>query len=315
MATNLNLGGKTLLNATAKGGTKIGRAFLGGTRVYGQQFPLPAVSTNATESLVNGFTVVEFNGNGSFTPASTTTYEFFMVGQGGDGQDADNTPSSYGGGGGGGGEVVFGTITLTAGTTYNIDFDSAAIPKELTFAGIIAHEGGDGGTGNGLNNNGDNGYTSGIGTGGSGGGGAQDNTSTAGAAGTSDAGNGIVGSVYRYGNDGGVPHPTDGNGAGGGGGALGYGGDSQVDGTGGEGGAGYPNTWLGSTLYYGSGGGGYPSGVGSGGGGSAATSQYGSATLPRTNSGGGGGGVNDPSGASNSGGALGKVLIRYKKGS
>ena len=128
MATNLNLGTKVLLNPTSKGGTKIGRAFRGGQRVYGEQFPLPASSTGATESLVNGYTVVEFNGNGTFTPATTTTYEFFMVGQGGAGADASPTPSSFGGGGGGGGEVVYGSLTLTAGTTYNIDFDLSSIP-------------------------------------------------------------------------------------------------------------------------------------------------------------------------------------------
>jgi hypothetical protein len=263
---------------------------------------------------VFGYVVHEFTASANFIPAKTARYEFFMVGKGGYGQDAASTPSPYGGGGGGGGEVVLGVITLISGSSYFINFDPGSIPSELSFAGIIAYEGGRGGRGNSATTayNGDDGFSGGSGTGGSGGGGAiSTGGSLKGVGGDSDSAKGILNYIYRFGYKGGNANPTSGNGAGGGGGAGGLGGQALSNGTGGAGGAGYPNNWLGSTLYYGGGGGGYPSGTGNGGGGNAATTTGGSNGQPRANSGGGSGGVNDPFGTSYTA-ASGIVLIRYK---
>lgn len=312
MAKQLYLGGKALILPNSRGGEDIKRAYIGGQRVTGQAFPLPASSSGATESLVNGYTVVEFNGDGSFTPASTTTYEIFMVGAG----DAGNKGTvTRGGGGGGGGEVVVGSIILNAGTTYSVNI-GASSGDNTTFAGVTAYGGGQGGQGDGTSQSaidGDDGNTGGTGTGGSGGGGAVGTGGTSrGTGGASFSENGVVSGLYRYGNDGGPAHPTDGNAAGGGGGAGGQGGQA-TDTTGGEGGAGIENGWLGSTTYYGGGGGGFPSGVGNGGGASAPsnTSADGNDGTPNT----GGGGSGNAGGTLVGDGGSGKVLIRYRKGS
>ena len=63
MAKQLYLGGKALILPNSRGGQDIKRAYVGGKRLTGQAFPLPATFTAATESLVNGYTVVEFNGD------------------------------------------------------------------------------------------------------------------------------------------------------------------------------------------------------------------------------------------------------------
>jgi hypothetical protein len=260
---------------------------------------------------VFGYVVHEFTASGTFIPAKTARYEFFMVGRGGNGQDAASTPSSYGGGGGGGGEVILGAITLISASSYDIDFDENSIPSELSFAGIIAYQGGDGGDGNSSTTayNGQDGYSGGSGKGGSGGGGAiSTGGSLRGVGGDSNAAKGFVNYLYRFGYNGGNA-TIAGNGAAGGGGAGGNG--SNGGSSGGAGGQGYPNNWLGSTLYYGGGGGGYPSGTGNGGGGNASTTTNGSAGNPRDNSGGGGGGENNAT-SSNKEGALGIVLIRYR---
>ena len=261
---------------------------------------------------VGQYVVHEFTSSATFTPATTARYEFFMVGYGGAGGTTSPTPSTYGGAGGGGGEVVLGSVTLQSGSAYSITFDAASIPNEVSFAGITAYQGGNGGIANASSNaNGDDGSTGGTGTGGSGGGGAR-RDSTIGTGGNSSAENGIVNYLYRYGREGG--NAIDGrNGAAGGGGAGSEGGDADPNGTdGGDGGGGISNDWLGTPLVYGGGGGGYPSGQGSGGGGNAATSTNGNATSPRANSGGGGGGVNDPVTPGSNSGAEGIVLIRYR---
>jgi len=316
MAKQVYLGGKALILPNARGGSDIKRAYVGGERLLGQQFPLPASSSGANVTSVGGYDVVEFTSDGTFTPSSTLDYEIFMVGYGGDGQNAAATPTSYGGAGGGGGEVITGFVTLNAGTTYSVVFDDSSIPSEIRFAGITAHQGGDGGEGNSVTTayNGEDGETSGAGTGGSGGGGAISTGGSRGTEGESFAQNGAYNGLYRYGNDGGVPHPSSGNGAGGGGGAGSIGGEALSDGTGGDGGFGFTNNWLGSTLSYGGGGGGYPSGQGYGGGGNAASTSTGNASIPRANSGGGGGGTNDPTTPANGAGAAGIVLIRYRRG-
>lgn len=270
---------------------------------------IPTASGGIIHS-VGDYVVHEFTSSAAFIPAKTANYEFFMVGKGGAGQDALATPTIYGGGGGGGGEVITGVVRLVSGSSYNVNFDAGSTPSQMSFAGIIAYEGGDGGDGNSSTTsyNGQDGYSGGAGTGGSGGGGAKSTSGQNGLGGTSAAENGVVEYLYRYGHDGGDSTGA-GDGAGGGGGAGGDGGNTKSGGNGGDGGAGIANAWLGSTLYYGGGGGGYPSGLGVGGGANAATSTSGNAGSPRANSGGGGGGAN---GGSPSDGAFGILLIRYR---
>jgi hypothetical protein len=311
MAKSIYLGGKALILPNSRGGEDIKRAYLGGQRVVGQQYPLPASSTGDSVTTVDGFDVHQFTSNGTFTPATTLEYEIFMVGAGDAG---DKGTSTRGGGGGGGGEVVVGSIILNAGTTYSVNI-GAFSGDNTTFAGVTAYGGGQGGRGDGTSQSaidGDDGNTGGAGTGGSGGGGAVGTGGTArGTGGESFSENGIVSGLYRYGNDGGPTHPTDGNAAGGGGGAGGQGGQA-TDTTGGDGGGGIANNWLGSTTYYGGGGGGFPSGNGSAGGASAPSSTSADGNDGTANTGGGGSG--------NAGGTLvgdggsGIVLIRYRKG-
>ena len=91
MAKQVYLGGKLLFLPNSRGGSDIKRAYVGGQRLVGEQFPLPASSTGATTHTVDGYTVLEWtasNGSthtGTFTPASTLEYELFMVGAGGNG--------------------------------------------------------------------------------------------------------------------------------------------------------------------------------------------------------------------------------------
>ena len=282
---------------------------------------IPTASGGNIHTL-DGYVVHEFTGSGTFTPAKTANYQFFMVGPGGSGQQASPTPSSKGGGGGGGGEVVLGSIKLISGTGYSIQVPNpSGAGAQTTFAGMIASEGGEGGTGNAssyTNADGEDGHSSGTGAGASGGGAAvAGGTNYDRTGGESFAQNGIINYIYRYGNAGGNTRVDlgSGNEAAGGGGAGSEGGDANVgvggSGKGGDGGGGISNDWLGTTLSYGGGGGGYPAGRGYGGGANAATTTNGLPSTPRANSGGGGGGCNSPS-STPPGAAAGIVLIRYK---
>ena len=273
---------------------------------------IPSASGGNIHTL-DGYVVHEFTGSGTFIPAKTANYQIFMVGNGGGGNTGDGVVG-VGGGGGGGGEVVIGSVKLTSGSSYGINFNDGDVGSyHISFAGIAAYNAGGGGDGYSLNNDGGDGNTGGTGTGGSGGGGATASGFGNGSGGQSFSGNGIINYLFRYGNDGGDHITAVGNGAGGGGGAGGQGGDTKSGtGNGGDGGNGITNDWLGSTLSYGGGGGGYPSGVGNGGGGNAATTTNGLASTPRANSGGGGGGTCSPSTPGSGNGAKGIVLIRYK---
>lgn len=276
-------------------------------------------STGATIHEIGGYVVHEWTGSattpthtGTFTPATTARYEFFMVGYGGDG---DNTA----GGGGGGGEVVLGSITLQSGSSYSIQVgnNNQADPSQL--ATITAYGGGSGGRGGGVSQDGFDGATGGAGTGGSGGGGGDGGT-TRRFGGDSSSTNGILNYIFRYGNDGGLSDgsPNNGDGAGGGGGAVTAGEDGDQDGSfnriGGDGGDGYPNDWLGSTTYYGGGGGGSAgdagasAGSGGLGGGNGAVGSANAQSATAFTGGGGGGSDTGTAG----GGANGIVLIRYR---
>ena len=244
---------------------------------------IPSASGGNIHTL-DGYVVHEFTGSGTFIPAKTANYQFFMVGNGGAGRSANPTPSGKGGGGGGGGEVVLGSIKLTSGSSYGINFSAGDVGSyHISFAGVAAYQGGAGGVGGAGSfdqADGDDGQTGGAGTGGSGGGAAvAGGTNYDRTGGESFAANTYLNYILRYGNDGGNTRVILGSGtqAAGGGGAGSEGGDANVgvggDGKGGDGGAGIANTWLGSTLYYGGGGGGYPAGVGTGGGGNAATTE------------------------------------------
>ena len=321
MAKQLYLGGKELILPNARGGQDIKRAYVGGKRLTGQAFPLPASSSGATEETVDGFTVVKWTGahpnnTGTFTPQSTLEYELFMVGAGGDGKDDA-------GGGGGGGEVVFGKILLQAGTTYNVQVGSNNQNDPSIFHNVTAYNGGDGGRGGGSSQDGEDGTSGGAGTGGSGGGGGDGGT-TSRFGGDSSSTNGILNGFSRYGNDGGLSagSPNNGDGAGGGGGAVTAGEDGDQTAMplayrlGGDGGDGYPNDWLGSTTYYGGGGGGSAGGAGASagsgglGGGNGAVGSA-NAQSAAANTGGGGGGSDSGTFGQ---GADGIVLIRYRKG-
>jgi len=283
---------------------------------------IPSASGGNIHTL-DGYVVHEFTASGTFIPAKTANYQFFMVGNGGGGAKANPSPSSKGGAGGGGGEVVLGSIKLTSGSSYSTNFNAGDVGfYHISFAGIAAYQGGNGGTGNAVtyeSADGDDGQTGGAGTGGSGGGAAvAAGTSYDRTGGESFAANTYLNYILRYGNDGGNTRVDLGSGteAAGGGGAGSEGGDANLgvggSGKGGDGGNGIANDWLGSTLFYGGGGGGYPAGAGNGGGGNAATTTSGLASTPRANSGAGGGATNSPGTPGSENGASGIVLIRYK---
>jgi len=219
MAKQLYLGGKELILPNSRGGQDIKRAYVGGKRLTGQAFPLPASSSGATEEVVDGYTVVKWTGahpnnTGTFTPSSTTTYELFMVGAGGDGD-------SQAGGGGGGGEVVFGNILLQAGNTYSVQVGSNNQNDPAEFSTITAYNGGSGGRGGGVSEDGEDGTSGGAGTGGSGGGGGDASGATKRFGGDSSSTNGLLGDVYRFGNQDGDSEADDGAGGGGGAGSAG----------------------------------------------------------------------------------------------
>ena len=272
-------------------------------------------STGATIHEIGGYVVHEWTGSattpthtGTFTPATTARYEFFMVGYGGDG---DNTA----GGGGGGGEVVLGSITLQSGSSYSIQVGNNNQSDPTQLATITAYGGGSGGRGGGTSQDGDDGASGGAGTGGSGGGAGDASSDTARFGGNSSATNGILNYIFRYGNDGGNSAADDG--AGGGGGAVTAGEDGDQDGLlnpiGGDGGDGHPNDWLGSTTYYGGGGGGSAGAGGSAGSGGlgGGNGAVGSANAQSATAFTGGGGGGSDTGTAG-GGANGIVLIRYR---
>jgi len=274
-----------------------------------------ASSTGATIHSIGGYVVHEWTGSatvpthtGSFTPATTARYEFFMVGYGGDGEDTA-------GGGGGGGEVVLGSITLQSGSSYTVQVGNNNQSDPSRFASVYAYGGGSGGRGGGLSQDGNDGASGGAGTGGSGGGAGDSTADVNHFGGDSFSTNGLLDYLLRYGYGGGDSAADDGAGGGGGAGSRGDNGDrdDSLNPRGGDGGSGISNNWLGSTLLYGGGGGGSAgtggsAGVGNGGGGNGAVGS--SNASPGRNFSGGGGGGSDTGTKGN--GANGIVLVRYK---
>lgn len=276
---------------------------------------ITAISTGATIHEIGGYVVHEWTGSadvpthtGTFTPATTARYEFFMVGYGGDGR-------GEAGGGGGGGEVVLGSITLQSGSSYSVQVGNNNQSDPSIFASVTAYGGGRGGRGGNNSQSGFDGETGGAGTGGSGGGGGDASGATKRFGGDSFSTNGILNYLYRYGNGGGDSNADDG--AGGGGGAVTAGEDGDQDGSfnplGGDGGDGHPNDWLGSTTYYGGGGGGSAQSGGSAGSGGlgGGDGAVGSANAQSATAFTGGGGGGSDTGLAG-GGANGIVLIRYR---
>ena len=158
----------------------------------------------------NNYSIATFTGTtGTFTPAVTKTYNYFIAAGGGGGGVLGDRVT----GGGGAGGYILGSVSLTAGTTYTITIGGGGPVgtngSNSTIAGsglttITAVGGGYGGAGN---------SPAGA-TGGSGGGGGY---STSGGAGT--AGQGFAGNIgYQSGNG------TGAHDGGGGGGATSAGG-------------------------------------------------------------------------------------------
>ncbi len=259
-------------------------------------------------------TVIQYNGNGTFTaPTGVTSVQYLVVGGGGAG-------SSQHGGGGGGGGVITGTLTVSGVTTVtvgtggvgsatNVQSTAGADGSNSVFGSITA--GGGGGAGAGYNASVSNGRP-GLAVNGNGGGaGGGPN------AGTGGAGNGAGFSGGNSASSGIAGH------GGGGGGAGGVGGNAVGGGSGtgsaGAGGVGATSSITGSSVYYGGGGGASGWGVDGGAGGSGGGGKGGKSNVPTAaavsgtaNTGGGGGGCTDGSAsfACGSGGS-GVVVVRF----
>lgn len=240
-----------------------------------------------------------FAGNGTFTPISTMSVDYLVVGGGGGGG------STNGGGGGAGGYLTGSSFSVTGASALTVTVgaggaggasggSTGASGSNSVFSSITASGGG---AGAGLNLNG--------GSGGSGGGGAGGATTSGGAG---SAGQGYAG----YGG-------TPGQVGGGGGGA-------SAAATSKNGANGIQTTIGGTTTYYAGGGGGgtnsgaggdaLVAGVGGLGGGATGYNQASSgvplAATPNTGGGGGGSGGNGSYSAGGTGGS-GIVIIRYPK--
>jgi len=244
---------------------------------------------------VDAYRVHVFTNSGSFWVTSGGLVDVFCVGGGGAGN------GGAGGGGGGGWATTLTACAVSPGcyvATVGLGssgFAVHALPSggTSTVFGIDAPGGGGGGPG-----------ASGSGSGGNG--------ATGGGGGFGGAG-GNAGGVGLLGFSGGGGSYTS---SGGGGGCSSAGAGGSADG--GAGGYGVTNTFLGNATIYGGGGGGATGGgnvgVGRDGGGSGANNAT-PATAPRPNSGGGGGAANWYSStnySSNTGGAAGIVIIRYR---
>ena len=249
-------------------------------------------------------TIITFTEDGTFTPTSSFSVQYLVIGGGG-GASYDRA------GGGGAGGFLTGNSTLSSGT-YPITVGTGGLGGgktgvdggnsgvDSTFNGLTAYGGGRGGVNNFQAENGGSG------------GGANWEVSTVG---TGISGQGNSGGVRDTGS------PYRGGGGGGAGGA-GLGGHTSV-GTGG-GGAGIANPISGSTIgelssgtYYVAGGGGGGAfqavsgvgGIGGGGDGGTSSAKTGQDGLANTGSGGGSayGGAGDDGGS----GGLGVVIIKF----
>ena len=265
-------------------------------------------ATGGTITYSGGYTIHTFTTSGTFTPDSSGTVEYLVVGGGGSGG------ASVGGGGGAGGfRTATGfavtaqayTVTVGAGGSGPAQESDGNNGSNSVFSTITS-------TGGGKGSGGANGGGFAAGNGGSGGGGNDyllNNPDTQGP-GTGTGGQG---------NNGGSAGTDIDNGGAGGGGASAVGQNITALG-GGDGGAGTASSISGSSVTYAGGGGGVvwwedssrPWGTGgAGGGGNSAQSAGTAGSAGTANTGGGGGGGWGYSGGAGGAGGSGIVIIRY----
>ena len=260
-----------------------------------------AFTDRAFTQYIFAYYTLDYTSNSTFVaPAGVSSIDLLIV-AGGGGGGCPRTATTTGSGGGGAGGMLYGSYSVTPGSSYAITIGAGGASQSstntvgnngsnTTFASITANGGGGGAAGGSGGNNGGSG-------GGAGGSATQSNVST----------------LTGYGNNGGVNNnnnPYVGSGGGGSGGVGGGGGSS-----GGTGGAG--RSFLGYTLAGGGGGGvrntwGGGAGGGQAGGGSGGTNGSGGGSASGNSGSGGGGGGNEqefvgPGGA----GGSGRVVMRY----
>lgn len=240
---------------------------------------------------IPGHIIHEFTSSGTYTPSSSCTATYLMIGGGGAGGGGTGNTSSGGGGCGG---ILSGSLNVSAS------------PYAIT-----AGAGGAGGGGTG-GNGGNSSFGGNTATGGGGGAGAT--SGTAGSAGGCGGGSAALASggagTAGQGNNGGGSAFSNAGGGGGGAGTIGGAGTGGVSG---NGGAGISSSISGASALYGGGGGGggnsnfsWAAGTGgSGGGGNGATNGDGAAGTANAGGGGGGGG----SGGVGGNGGSGAVFI------
>lgn len=254
-----------------------------------------ATTTGDDSSTLTSTTLIDtFTGSGTWTrPSWVTSVTYLIVGGGGAGGDGNGGR----GGGGGGGQVVTGTASGLASSTYSITVGAGGTANSgdwggnggsSSFNGVTAAGGSGGGVGNA--DSGDGHTTGRSGTIGGGGG---------------DQGAGGAGSSFSGGGGGS-------NGGGGGAGAGGNGASGPGGSTGGDGGTGVSSSISGSAVVYGGGGGGggaLAAGAGGNGGGGAGGTGTAGGNAGAANRGGGGGGA-DFTGGGGAGGS-GIVILSY----
>ena len=263
---------------------------------------VPLTGTGGTVNTYSGYKSNTFTSSGSITFNQAGTIDVLVVAGGASGGGAGGNDGSGGGGAGG---MLVGSLSVSAGTTYNVTIGAGASGvwnstrgyhgSNSSFTGITTAIGGGGGGSEGGTRTGDNGGSGG----GSGGYGAN-----GGGSGTSGQGN----------SGGQGTGPGDG-----GGGGKGSAGSNGITGHGGSGGA--NNYRTGSNIYYAGGGGSSADwrrrtsgGNGGNGGGGNGAPDYGTAVSGTANTGGGGGGAvgRNRGGTKYSGnGGSGIVVVRY----
>jgi hypothetical protein len=241
------------------------------------------------ESVDSSYSPTVFTTVGTTTwtaPTYVTSVEYLVVGGGGGGGGGHDTG---GGGGGGGGMVLTGSISITAGSVYNIQVGSGGAASTNNYPTIRETNGGVGG--NSL-------FSEIVALGGSGG--LQSRSQT--------GGSGFRGSAQVFaisaatGGSGGGNAGTSAGGSGGGGGGAGGNGTNGTAGSGGSGGIGINSSLSGSSNTYGIGGSGARGD----------TIATGANATANTGNGGGGGVGKNPSNARNGGaGGSGIVILRY----
>jgi autotransporter-associated beta strand protein len=317
--TNVNAGILNIQNNAALGSTAGGTVVAAGAKLQLQNnitVTGEALTLNGKVAATGG-TVVDYTQNGvtyrvhTFTSSGTlnvtsgSTVDVLVVAGGGAG-------GTYGGGGGAGGVIKQSTTLTTGSKTVTVGSGGNGTDGgESSFNGLAAGGGGGGGNVDVKGRAGVNATT----VGGSAGGSGRGTAYSAASAGT-PAGNNST----TFSNASGA-NPSSGwmSGSGGGGaGAVGYDGASDLNehtGTAAEGGIGITSDITGSSQYYGGGGGGTwqngsdrpDGGLGGGGKGSTTTDNTLSSGTANTGGGGGGGWTGSPGGN----GGSGIVIVRY----